>query len=692
MAPKRLRRAGAVALRQAAYVRSHLNSAGGYASELVSVVVLGGESAKDLARFTSHLQRQTYRRLELVIVADPAQAAVWRLAKHLARTRLNTLAVAAAGDDLGRARQAGVDAASGQYLLFAEVKNRLAPQAVSKLAASLRKTGSDFALARYSRLDNAGKQRFPPRWIRLAHADLRQRTTVDEFPQAQFNVLLWTRLFRRSFFDRAELPLGGLKPYEDQLATTRAYARATAFDVLPDTLFHWAFDSGQAMKGRVGDPVELRRRQEVAETCLDELRQGGHETAAMARGLQILQTDVYRQLLLAPGSSRECWDILKRWADAMAVGHDDVWQSMTSQSAAMLWLLQRDLPDHLEQFLNRRGDRPETLEPFVLEGRPALKAPFWDDPEVAYPPEVLWLNEAQLGLVSILCRCRAVDGKLRLTGYAAVGGIDPAAHPMDIQVAAVGKGARVALAVSPERIHSSEVRSTSEFNDYRAAGWTVELAPEQLPGPGKYTLEVTASCLGLTRTATLRDFVSRGSTTRPPRQVGDGPTRLSLELTRHRPVRVVCCPAADTAAATPDRGLLADRAELTPDSLLLGGEVLGKLPKTALRIGFGNDRWSVGGDIEWLPGERWQVRVPLTIDRYHYGQLPLPMGQYPFLKPDGVAWHDSDELVWSTPLFVESPRFKAELNHLAKAPLLRVRAPIPEVHSGPVMKRRLQDA
>lgn len=249
---------------------------------------------------------------------------------------------------LGAARNLALDDVRTPYLGFLDADDVMVPTALERLVGVLEQTGSDFAAAAYVRLrpDEVGGYALGPvqPWVAAATAPERRATTIDEHPAATSNIVAWSKISRTEFWHRAHLRFPEGRLYEDQLVAQQMYARARAFDTVPDVLTHWRIRPD-------GSSITQREAQlEVLRDCLDAMDAGlrvlestDHPQAAHARQVQILRMDIprlveiarahpnpaYRQLLGA--FTREIWS---RGADA---GHLLEPSAAASVSAARLW-------------------------------------------------------------------------------------------------------------------------------------------------------------------------------------------------------------------------------------------------------------------------------------------------------------------------------------------------------------------
>ncbi len=115
--------------------------------------------------------------------------------------------------------------------MFVDPDDVLDREAVATHVASLQRTGSDFSVAPYRRLSRAGTWS-AGWWIQQAHGTRLDRTSLADHPAIQVNAVMWSKCFRRRFWQRHDLAFPEGVLYEDQLVSAQAYALATSFDVL----------------------------------------------------------------------------------------------------------------------------------------------------------------------------------------------------------------------------------------------------------------------------------------------------------------------------------------------------------------------------------------------------------------------------------------------------------------------------
>ncbi|MDE7249511.1 MAG: glycosyltransferase, partial [Lachnospiraceae bacterium] len=91
------------------------------------------------------LQSQTYPQKEIIIVNDGSTDRTGDVCRKLAQKYENIQVLSLNDEGVSAARNAGIDKANGEYLMFADADDRLHPQMLQTLYDILMSTGSDVA-------------------------------------------------------------------------------------------------------------------------------------------------------------------------------------------------------------------------------------------------------------------------------------------------------------------------------------------------------------------------------------------------------------------------------------------------------------------------------------------------------------------------------------------------------------------
>ncbi|NLU68839.1 glycosyltransferase family 2 protein [Streptomyces sp. HNM0574] len=270
----------------------------------------------------------------------------------------------------GRPRNAGTDAARGEFVHYVDDDDWLAPEALERLYARARETGADIVAGRM-----AGHGRKVPRELfekPRAAADLRQDTAL-------LAAMTVHKLFRRGFLVRHGLRFAeGPVRLEDHLFMLRAYLLTDRVATVHDhTCYHWVRHPGDARQNISFRPIEpgpyidsVRRVLDVLDapdTCVPPGRHRNRLTAKWY-GKKALDRITGRNLLDLPEECRAEW-----------------FEAVASLAADLPPQADAALPTRLRivAALARHGDR-QLLEEFAafdarVDHRPRVRAAEWAD-------------------------------------------------------------------------------------------------------------------------------------------------------------------------------------------------------------------------------------------------------------------------------------------------------------------------
>ena len=203
----------------------------------ISVVVAFFNNEDDLGDCLDSIAAQSFADLEVIMVDDGStdHSAQIARAKAAADPRFTLLQPEHGGP--GGARNRGVERASGEFLAFVDGDDVLPANAYELLLHALEQSGSDFVSGAVFRVGPKGIN--PSALHSLALKGRQTGTHITRTPRLLYDVSVWNKLFRRSFWDSHQLSYPEGVVWEDIRLMTKAHVLARAVDVIPDIVYYW---------------------------------------------------------------------------------------------------------------------------------------------------------------------------------------------------------------------------------------------------------------------------------------------------------------------------------------------------------------------------------------------------------------------------------------------------------------------
>ncbi|MDR2912263.1 MAG: glycosyltransferase [Alistipes sp.] len=217
----------------------------------VSVVIPVYNGEKYLAACLDGMMRQTHRDLEIIVVDDGSGDR----SPEIARSYPVKVVAFERNRGLSAARNAGMAAATGEYLHFMDVDDEINDEFYERLAAAALATGADVACC--GMVHEPKPHRTTLFSERRVIAETREKFRVTKAGVWSY---VWRYLFRRSFLTEHGLSFEEGRLVEDMPFTVPAIYHAAGVVVVPGAEYTYKLNEGSIMQVRSREHRRRRHR------------------------------------------------------------------------------------------------------------------------------------------------------------------------------------------------------------------------------------------------------------------------------------------------------------------------------------------------------------------------------------------------------------------------------------------------
>ena len=184
---------------------------------MVSIIVPVYKVEKYLDRCVKSIVTQTYQNLEIILVDDGSPDRCPQMCDRWACLDERIQVIHQRNKGVSEARNIALDTCTGEYILFVDGDDWIAPELCEKVVEKMERTKADVVVFRYYRcLTGVDKIISERSWFGRS----RLVTGKEAFAMlinGQLNYEMWTRMYRRYLFENVRFPVG--RYYEDVSAT-----------------------------------------------------------------------------------------------------------------------------------------------------------------------------------------------------------------------------------------------------------------------------------------------------------------------------------------------------------------------------------------------------------------------------------------------------------------------------------------
>ena len=231
--------------------------------ELVSVVVPIYNVEKYLEKCVESLRTQTYKNIEIILVDDGSPDHCGEMCDEYAKQDTRIKVIHKKNGGLSDARNAGLEAASGKYVLFTDSDDYVKKDLIKKCVDRAEKDQCDMVIFDFIRVEEGLKE------ITTLEIEKSGTYSLREEPRFLFgSPSAVNKLFRRDLFIKTKIRFPVGKYYEDLGTIPKLLLMAEKIGYLKEPFYYYMIRSGSIMTGAKAEK-NYQDRTEMIDQVMD---------------------------------------------------------------------------------------------------------------------------------------------------------------------------------------------------------------------------------------------------------------------------------------------------------------------------------------------------------------------------------------------------------------------------------------
>ena len=211
---------------------------------LISVIVPVYRVEKYLERCVKSILSQTYKNLEVILVDDGSPDQCPAICDACAEKDVRVKVIHQENKGLSGARNAGIDAASGEYLAFVDSDDYVNPHFIEELYQLLQDTGCAIGQCRFSYVKGDGLVEEGDSAFCIYRGESLMEQLYGPEEKATCFVVPWNKLYRAELFKETGIRYPEGRIHEDEATTYRLFHEAKKLAFLDRALYGYYTENG----------------------------------------------------------------------------------------------------------------------------------------------------------------------------------------------------------------------------------------------------------------------------------------------------------------------------------------------------------------------------------------------------------------------------------------------------------------
>ena len=209
------------------------------------------------------VREQSYSNLEIILVDDGATDNTPTIIEELAKEDSRIRTIHKKNGGLGSTRNAGLDAATGEYVYFCDVDDDIHYDLIDKCVSLMQKHQAEMLIFGFNEIYNSGKHpsstfSFTDRVIER-NSDLK-RIFVDSLLLSHGVGFAWNKFYRRSFIEDNHFRFGNQYIQQDEVFNMQLYPYVNRMVISSDVLYdYYIYETGNNRSRYIPNRFEIHQ-------------------------------------------------------------------------------------------------------------------------------------------------------------------------------------------------------------------------------------------------------------------------------------------------------------------------------------------------------------------------------------------------------------------------------------------------
>lgn len=189
----------------------------------ISIIVPVYKVEQYLERCVNSLINQTYKNIEIILVDDGSPDQCPKMCDDYASEDSRIKVIHKKNGGLSDARNAGLDAAIGEYIAFVDSDDWVEPDFIEQLYVNAKKENADISIIGCTLVWDDGRRK-PVSNDKGYYVFDNEKAIREMLAQRKFGCMVCQKMYRKQIFDTVRFPVGKL--YEDVAVSMPTFLRA----------------------------------------------------------------------------------------------------------------------------------------------------------------------------------------------------------------------------------------------------------------------------------------------------------------------------------------------------------------------------------------------------------------------------------------------------------------------------------